>query len=538
MIPGTLQIGSDNIYVEAGTISPITGRPGSSIMGFIMDEKMMTLGILAVIVDLENMTRNLVQSQENSETKTLVLGPAGQVIASENTEQILNLNLSDQVGNIAEYYAKAEADGGIGTFVMDGVENIASIAYSNKFGMYVFTYMPTSQYISKVNTMTAGLVSVIVISAILSAVAIYRLSKQLSQPVQVAAEHIQIMAAGDFTKPIPEDQLKAKDETGILMRSLVQMKQSLKNMMQTISEESDQLDQSVNISNQHIETLKADIGEVSATTEQMSAGMEEVAATTEQISASAHEIGTQVDTIALKAQSGTESASEISLRAEQMKKNALESEQSAHAIRENLNTELRHAIEQSQAVKQIHVLTDSILEIAESTNLLALNASIEAARAGEAGSGFAVVADEIRKLAEDSKNAVVEIQNVVQHVTQSVDLLQDNAEKVLNFIDNKVIADYTAMVNNGEQYSRDAEIVNQLMNDFNQTAQELSKTIQSVVKAIQEMTVTINESAAGTSNIASRGGIIFENSTKVAELIAETKQSSERLRKAMQAFEV
>ena len=68
--------------------------------------------------------------------------------------------------------------------------------------------------------------------------------------------------------------------------------------------------------------------------------------------------------------------------------------------------------DRSKAVKNIDVLTESILQITEQTNLLSLNASIEAARAGAAGKGFAVVADEIRKLAENSRHAANKIQNV------------------------------------------------------------------------------------------------------------------------------
>ena len=68
------------------------------------------------------------------------------------------------------------------------------------------------------------------------------------------------------------------------------------------------------------------------------------------------------------------------------------------------------------------------------TNLLALNASIEAARAGEAGKGFAVVADEIRVLAEQSKAAVVHIQDVTKNVVESVTNLADGAKKLLEFV--------------------------------------------------------------------------------------------------------
>lgn len=80
----------------------------------------------------------------------------------------------------------------------------------------------------------------------------------------------------------------------------------------------------------------------------------------------------------------------------------------------DIRVNLEQALEDAKVVDQIGVLADSILNITAQTNLLALNASIEAARAGEAGKGFAVVAEEIRVLAEQSKDAVANIQAVTE----------------------------------------------------------------------------------------------------------------------------
>ena len=88
---------------------------------------------------------------------------------------------------------------------------------------------------------------------------------------------------------------------------------------------------------------------------------------------------------------------------------------------------LRQKIEKSKAVEEVRELTKNIINIAEETNLLALNASIEAAKAGDAGRGFVVVADEIGKLAMNSAQAATEIQKVTAEVIQTVDELAEEA---------------------------------------------------------------------------------------------------------------
>ena len=91
-------------------------------------------------------------------------------------------------------------------------------------------------------------------------------------------------------------------------------------------------------------------------------------------------------------------------------------------------------------------MSDSIIRITSQTNLLALNANIEAARAGEAGKGFAVVADEIRKLAEQSKQAVSKIREITGKVEESVNNLSACSNKILDFMSADVSNDYVSML--------------------------------------------------------------------------------------------
>jgi hypothetical protein len=119
-------------------------------------------------------------------------------------------------------------------------------------------------------------------------------------------------------------------------------------------------------------------------------------------------------------------AADINKRTNTTKDMVQASQKKANEIFIKTKTQLEKAIEESKVVEQIDVLTGSIMQITSQTNLLALNAAIEAARVGDVGKGFSVVAEEIRKLAEQSKDTVIEIQNISTKVTESVQNLTES----------------------------------------------------------------------------------------------------------------
>lgn len=134
-------------------------------------------------------------------------------------------------------------------------------------------------------------------------------------------------------------------------------------------------------------------------------------------------------------------------------------------------------MKRAENISRINDLADAILDISEQTNLLSLNAAIESARVGEAGNGFAIVANEIKKLAENSVHTVDEIQSITKDVISSVSELSDSSGQIIQVMDDTVIKDYGKLINTGEQYSKDAEFVNELMTNFSATSQELSAYI-------------------------------------------------------------
>jgi methyl-accepting chemotaxis protein len=420
----------------------------------------------------------------------------------------------------------------------DGTKMVGAYATVPTTGWKVIVNAPSKevyQQVDKTNMVT--IISVVAAAIIVAVISIF-IANLISKPIKMAADHLNTLAKADFTKELPDDYMNRKDEIGVLMKSVNVMNKSIRTVINDVISETVNVKENILISSDNIAELSERIAEVSATTEQISGMTQETAATTEEMNATSSEIEDAVVTMAEKAKSGSELVGVISKRAQDLKENAILSQNTAHNIRNDIDSEMKKAIIQSKAVEKINVLTKSILQITEQTNLLSLNAAIEAARAGEAGKGFAVVAGEVRKLAESSKNTANKIRDVIREVITSVEDLASSSEKALNFIDTKVISDYEIMVGIGEQYHNDAASIQDIVTDFSVTSDQLLASIQTMVKAINEVAASNSEEAQGTQDISQKALDVMKKADEASKLMIAARQSSETLVQSVSKFKV
>lgn len=382
------------------------------------------------------------------------------------------------------------------------------------------------------------LMSILIIAIILGILLTISIVKPITHSLNVATNYLEIIATGDFTKNIPENQLKSKDEIGKMLRAANKMQKSIREVLSSVINEANNIKNMIYNTDSSMSKLSSQIQDVYASTEELSAGMEETAASTEEINAVSDTIQNKVKYITDKANESATVSNEISSRANAIKSNGISAQKNANEIHSSTNKNLKDAIEKSRSVEQIKLLSDSILEITSQTTLLALNASIEAARAGEAGKGFAVVADEIRKLAENSEGTINEIQNVTETILTSVDKLSKSSLELLEFVDKQVINDYTSMVKIGEEYNKDAESIYNLSTDFSTGTQQIEKLITNISEALNGIALAASEGAEGTENISSKTSAIAEVATDITKETSKIKSSMDTLSILVSKFKI
>lgn len=249
--------------------------------------------------------------------------------------------------------------------------------------------------------------------------------------------------------------------------------------------------------------------------------------TSEKVNLSIGEIEKINDLLLYNVKNGLASSKEMEVRASQMRSKVFNSLEKANLTYSEKQDKILRAIEAGRIVEEIKSISDTIRGISSQTNLLALNASIEASRAGEQGKGFAVVAEEVTKLAEQSTEAISNVNDLIVQVREVFDNLAMSSQDILNYIDNNVKADYELLLETGEQYQNDAKLINDISIEVTSSAKLMNSSIGEISKVIDEVayisgktsdsTVEINHSLSEISLIMNEAKDSMENQVVLAD---------------------
>jgi len=338
---------------------------------------------------------------------------------------------------------------------------------------------------------------------------------------------------GDLTRrvTIMENQEVAAVGSGINL-----FMGKLQDIFKTIIHNSKRMETVVNEVRESVMTSNSSVSDLSALTEELSATMQEMSDNASLINSNTESVAGEVNQIA-------ERTAEINNYTKEMKGHADSMESAARSNMESTGTKvneilevLNRAIEDSNSVNQVNSLTDDILNIASQTNLLALNASIEAARAGDAGRGFAVVATEISQLAAASQEAANRIQQINSVVTQAVHNLADNANGLVQYMNESILPEFEEFVTAGSEYKNKATYIENVMNEFESKTDSLKNTMVEIQKSINTIAHAIEEGAKGVSNAADSTQVLVTDMENISNRMDENFEIATDLKKETAIF--
>ena len=200
---------------------------------------------------------------------------------------------------------------------------------------------------------------------------------------------------------------------------------------------------------------------------------------------------------------------------------------------EKVNTSMAGLQTRTKAVEEI---TGMIFSIASQTNLLALNASIEAARAGDAGKGFAVVASEISQLAAASQEAANNIQSINAIVITAVHNLADNANGLVEYMNEKILPEFQKFVESGGAYHDKATFIESVMADFEAKTDSLQNSMDEIANSVNTISHAIEEGVSGVVSAADSTQVLVSDMDKISKKMDENFAIAEGLKKETSVF--
>ncbi|WP_107943035.1 methyl-accepting chemotaxis protein [Metasolibacillus fluoroglycofenilyticus] len=381
---------------------------------------------------------------------------------------------------------------------------------------------------------TVNIIAIIIVIIVAISIAFYSASS-ISRPVKRISERVQRIAEGD----ISDEALKVhgRDEIAQLTIAANALSEKLNGMMRQIQEISNQV-----VS--HSEELLQSAVEVREGTEQVALTMNEIAEGTEAQASNASDLSSHMGDFVTNAKEASSNGED----AQQYSNNVLNLTSTGRTLMEASTMQMSKIDDivhdavvkveglnnKTQAISQLVLV---INDIANQTNLLALNAAIEAARAGEQGKGFAVVADEVRKLAEQVSVSVVDISQIVEEIVEETDTVTDSLKSSYSEVQNGT----EQITETNRTFNEIESAISAMAENISTVSQNLSQIVENsanIDKAVDEIAAVAEESAAGIEQTSATMQQTAATMEEVSNSSNELSKIAEELNNHIQQFKL
>jgi methyl-accepting chemotaxis protein len=503
----------------------------------IYDSSNKFIGVTTADIDLSTLQNGVKNMKIGSQGRAFLIDKNGLYVADEDESKIMKTNIKDDENStLAALGEKMLSNkSGKGTFTDDqGVQEVYYSTIENT-DWIISVCIPEEEVYLQINSLRNKISIIIIISIAIVVLFILFFANYIGKNIKKVNAFAMKIANGDLTEKL---ELKSNDELGEMSNHLNKMTENIHAIVKVIMENSENISASAEELSATVEELAAKTVNVNEAVNTIAGGMQESSAATEEITASVEEVDSSISILSSKAMEGSNNASDAKERASKVKENSKEVKKIAEELYIQKEANMKKVIEESSVIDSIRVMADTISSISAQTNLLALNAAIEAARAGEQGRGFAVVAEEVRKLAEQSSSAVVEIQNTIESVKQVFNRSIETGNDILKFIDVDIMKTYDEYEETGDQYHVDSDFVSNMSEEIAAMSQEITATVGQVSEAIQNMAESAQESSEKAETIKEN----MDETTKAIEQVAQTAQSqaelAQQLNEVIQQFKI
>lgn len=486
------------------------------------------IGTICGVVDLKNIN-TIVQNINIGETGyAFIVNKYGKFITHKDMElvrtQVDLLNLDKDNEGLADLSALVEkadkGEQGTGEFKINDESNIITYKpIKNTSWILCFTITRT-ELLKNAKELILAQVIISLIAIAMGVICSIFVKKSIVNKVMNINKATDELAKCNLDF---EAEVLGNDEFTMLSTSLNDSVKNLNDTISGVNEKSNELAVSNGKIDEMISDMLVKINESSISIENISANMEESASALVELNATSEEIMENTKQSVKTAEEGLKVAKKIEEKSLLINNETAEAKDYITNLYTSCSDRLKESLEKVDVIKNISEMSNLILSVAEQTNMLALNAAIEAARAGEQGKGFAVVAEEVKKLADQTSDAVISIQSDLKGVLSAVDDLSNSSKELIGIFETDIIKNYDNVLNITEEYKETSQDIKDMVLKFNDVLAYTDNCISEMTSTISSLSDNVTMVANSANEMSLSMKTMNENRSVVSKSAEDNK---------------